>query len=660
MIPRVKFNPRRAAESSNSRTTFMANNDLTIRISAQDDATAVIARINAALTKVTAPVDKMQKRFERVGSIGRGSFEKLTKGLESAARAAHTLVDKVVELVPGLAALGAAGTVAGIVGLTNRFGNFGFALNKSSKLLGMNAQDLAAWHVAAKRAGVTASEFDSAISSSQMKIRTTAFGGDPHAQALAQKMGVQIRPNKDGSIDYYKIQMHLMKAIQGQRTVEAQRDAADTFGMGGLLPMLQQGTYNEDKARALRKGLVPTPDEIARATQFDNEVNDLEDSVSGLGNSIGASLIPVLEPVVAQFSAWLDAHRAEIADKLADAVQRFVNWISKVDWDGVAKDAKDLWENLGGAKGVMVGIAAITFAGPIAGIVSLIDNLTKLATTVAPAAVKALSPLGGVPAAAATAAAGVGGWEIGKWLRPYYDEYVRKVTGGDRWSLNDYWTGTHRLQLAGTGGYTQDELDSVGGVRAKLTRGATRAATLESNTLFSNLEMQYGLPRGLLDSVWAVESGRGANMLSPAGAMGHFQFMPETAQQYGLTDPNNLQQSATAAARMYSDLLKANGGDLDRALAGYNWGQGNLNRAGLGAAPGETRKYIAAVEANMAGVNPSTEGKAPPGATGGAGAQQSMHVTLDLKNVPQGMRAEAKTADGNYLPTRVEYRLDGV
>lgn len=638
--------------------------EFVIRIQADDAATATIKKIQAALGKVTAPVDKAQKRFANIGAVGMRSFEKLTKGLESAARAAHTLVDKVVELVPGLAALGAAGTVAGIAGLTNRFGNFGFALNKSSKLLGMNAQELAAWHVAAKRAGVSADEFDSAISSSQMAIRDAANGANPAALVLMQKMGVQIQRNKDGTVDYYTTQQKLMKAIAGQRSAVTQRAAADAVGMGGLLPMLQQGTYNEDKARAFRKGLIPTPDELARATQFKEEVNDLEDSVSGLGNSIGASLIPVLEPVVKQFSAWLDAHRAEIADKLADAVQRFVNWISKVDWDGVAKDAKELWDTLGGAKGVMVAIAAITFAGPIAGIVSLIDNLTKLATTVAPAAVKALSPLGGVPAVAGTAAAGFGGWEIGKWLRPYYDEYVRKVTGGDRWSLNDYLTGTHRLQLGATGGYTQEELDSLkDGGGAKLTKSAPRAATAESNSMFSSLESQYRLPRGLLDSVWAVESGRGANMLSPAGAMGHFQFMPATAKQYGLSDPGDLQQSATAAARMYSDLLRANGGDLDRALAAYNWGQGNLNRGGLGAAPSETRKYIAAVEASMAGAGPLTDVAARSGASGVAGAtaaQQSMHVTLDMKNVPQGMRAEAKTADGNYLPTRVEYRLDGM
>ncbi|KVX53321.1 transglycosylase SLT domain-containing protein [Burkholderia cepacia] len=638
--------------------------EFVIRIQADDAATATIKKIQAALGKVTAPVDKAQKRFANIGAVGMRSFEKLTKGLESAARAAHSLVDKVVELVPGLAALGAAGTVAGIAGLTNRFGNFGFALNKSSKLLGMNAQELAAWHVAAKRAGVSAEEFDSAISSSQMAIRDAANGANPAALVLMQKMGVQIQRNKDGTVDYYATQQKLMKAIAGQRSAVTQRAAADAVGMGGLLPMLQQGSYDEDKARALRKGLIPTPDELARATKFKEEVNDLEDSVSGLGNSIGASLIPVLEPVVTQFSAWLDAHRAEIADKLAEAVQRFVNWISKVDWDGVAKDAKDLWDALGGAKGVMVAIAAITFAGPIAGIVSLIDNLTKLATTVAPAAVKALSPLGGVPAVAGTAAAGFGGWEIGKWLRPYYDEYVRKVTGGDRWSLNDYLTGTHRLQLGATGGYTQEELDSLkDGGGAKLTKNAPRAATAESNSLFSSLESQYGLPRGLLDSVWAVESGRGANMLSPAGAMGHFQFMPATAKQYGLSDPGDLQQSATAAARMYSDLLKANGGDLDRALAAYNWGQGNLNRGGLGAAPSETRKYIAAVEASMAGAGPLTDVAARSGASGVAGAttaQQSMHVTLDMKNVPQGMRAEAKTAEGNYLPTRVEYRLDGI
>ncbi len=117
--------------------------------------------------------------------------------------------------------------------------------------------------------------------------------------------------------------------------------------------------------------------------------------------------------------------------------------------------------------------------------------------------------------------------------------------------------------------------------------------------LFDQLETRYGLPAGLLDSVWSAESGRGRAMVSPAGAEGHFQFMPATARQYGLADPYDLAESAGAAARMYSDLLKQTGGDLPQALAAYNWGIGNLQRKGMDAAPAETRNYIQKVTANM-------------------------------------------------------------
>lgn len=117
--------------------------------------------------------------------------------------------------------------------------------------------------------------------------------------------------------------------------------------------------------------------------------------------------------------------------------------------------------------------------------------------------------------------------------------------------------------------------------------------------LFRNLERNYGLPSGLLDSVWNAESARGRRMLSPAGAQGHFQFMPATAKQYGLADPSDLTQSATAAAQMYADLLKQTGGDLSKALAGYNWGIGNVQRRGMDSAPTETRNYIQKVMAGM-------------------------------------------------------------
>ena len=112
------------------------------------------------------------------------------------------------------------------------------------------------------------------------------------------------------------------------------------------------------------------------------------------------------------------------------------------------------------------------------------------------------------------------------------------------------------------------------------------------------IERQYRLPPGVLSAVQAVESGGNVNAVSPKGAVGPFQFMPATAQQYGI-DPRNPDQAAHGAARMLADLSSKYQGDLPRMLAGYNWGQGNVDRKGLDNAPAETRNYIQKVSGKM-------------------------------------------------------------
>jgi hypothetical protein len=121
----------------------------------------------------------------------------------------------------------------------------------------------------------------------------------------------------------------------------------------------------------------------------------------------------------------------------------------------------------------------------------------------------------------------------------------------------------------------------------------------EAVELFSRLEEKHGLPQGLLDAVWAAESGRGKNMRSSAGAQGHFQFMPGTAKTYGLSDPYDLHESADAAARYYANLSKRFGGDVTKMLAGYNWGEGNVEKKGMGNLPAETRGYIEKITSMM-------------------------------------------------------------
>lgn len=116
--------------------------------------------------------------------------------------------------------------------------------------------------------------------------------------------------------------------------------------------------------------------------------------------------------------------------------------------------------------------------------------------------------------------------------------------------------------------------------------------SLENHLVY--LEDKYSLPKGLLKAVAYTESRYNPNAISPVGAEGLFQFMPATAKQYKV-DVKDPVSSANGAAKMYSDLLRANGGDLPSALAGYNWGQGNLQKKGLANAPKETKNYISQI-----------------------------------------------------------------
>ena len=97
--------------------------------------------------------------------------------------------------------------------------------------------------------------------------------------------------------------------------------------------------------------------------------------------------------------------------------------------------------------------------------------------------------------------------------------------------------------------------------------------------------------------MWGQESRYGRVMKSGAGAEGHFQFMPGTAKEYGLKNPYDFDESSDAAARKMADLMRLYGGDLNKALMAYNFGQGNLEKvaAGKRLLPAETANYVGGV-----------------------------------------------------------------
>jgi soluble lytic murein transglycosylase-like protein len=85
---------------------------------------------------------------------------------------------------------------------------------------------------------------------------------------------------------------------------------------------------------------------------------------------------------------------------------------------------------------------------------------------------------------------------------------------------------------------------------------------------------RYEIDHRILRMMCFVESRYRADAISPKGARGPMQFMPETAARYGLRNPNDPKAAIDAAARYLRDLLVRFHGRVDLALAAYNAGEG--------------------------------------------------------------------------------------
>jgi soluble lytic murein transglycosylase-like protein len=145
------------------------------------------------------------------------------------------------------------------------------------------------------------------------------------------------------------------------------------------------------------------------------------------------------------------------------------------------------------------------------------------------------------------------------------------------------------------------DLEAINNLGFTVTRQTTwkpPASAAPYLDTIAQAERDNGLPAGLLARVLHQESRFRQDIItgkvkSPAGALGIAQFMPATARERGV-DPLNPTSAINGAAGYLASLFDRFG-DWTKAIAAYNWGQGNVARKGLDKAPAETRAYVAQI-----------------------------------------------------------------
>ena len=130
-----------------------------------------------------------------------------------------------------------------------------------------------------------------------------------------------------------------------------------------------------------------------------------------------------------------------------------------------------------------------------------------------------------------------------------------------------------------------------------LVWGRAEAAKYPYQSCFEVASTLHEVPLDVLLAVAATESAWNPDARSAANAHGIMQIQwPGTARHLGVTRLSELYNpclNIELGARYLRELLDANGGDLERALAAYNYGPTRI--AAAEELPSGARRYVSAV-----------------------------------------------------------------
>lgn len=121
---------------------------------------------------------------------------------------------------------------------------------------------------------------------------------------------------------------------------------------------------------------------------------------------------------------------------------------------------------------------------------------------------------------------------------------------------------------------------------------------LRIDSLIRQNGARYGVDPYLVFCVMQQESHFNSYVVSPKGAMGLMQLMPDTAARYGVGNPYDPAQNIMAGTRYLKGLMQMFGGRVELVLASYNAGEGAVIKFGQRIPPyRETLDYVRLISA---------------------------------------------------------------
>jgi hypothetical protein len=138
---------------------------------------------------------------------------------------------------------------------------------------------------------------------------------------------------------------------------------------------------------------------------------------------------------------------------------------------------------------------------------------------------------------------------------------------------------------------------------------AGKSAPQALDATVRQIAAEQSLSPELLHSVIQVESNYNPGAVSPKGAQGLMQLIPETARRFGVLNSFDPVENIQGGAKYLKYLLDLYKNDYPRALAAYNAGEKAVAKYGGVPPYRETQNYVAQVKKRLDGVKPAAQAK---------------------------------------------------
>ena len=220
----------------------------------------------------------------------------------------------------------------------------------------------------------------------------------------------------------------------------------------------------------------------------------------------------------------------------------------------------------------------------------------------------------------------------------------------------DGFSGSAQAAVAGSGLAFNPAADAAAGLKARrlvALINQSKSFLMVRETLQKEAA-RHGINGNLIKAIAATESGFNPRAVSPAGAVGLMQVMPDTARLLGLRDDNRqtvaekLTDSSTniqLGARYLGQLLRQFGGRTHLAVAAYNAGPGAVSKRMAIPPYAETQDYVRTVMAIYETLQPGVSHKWV--ATGAAPAASTRRTSAGARK--RVVLAGARTATGQSV-----------